>query len=113
VIKTMPPGTAVELGDEVPGGGDHDRVESSRSIGNPSIERILRRGGEVADVDAAVIKVEVECLLFAFSEGERCCGFGGVGEAVQLGQVEGAVGVLDVAEDAAGADRGELLIISD
>jgi hypothetical protein len=32
---------------------------------------------------------------------------------VQLGQVEGAVGVLDVAKDAAGADRAELLIITD
>ena len=40
----------------------------------------------------------------------RC--FGGVGEAVQLGELEGAVGVCDVAEDAAGADRGELLIIT-
>jgi hypothetical protein len=32
---------------------------------------------------------------------------------VQLGQVQGAVALLDVAEDAAGADRGELLIITD
>ena len=40
-------------------------------------------------------------------------GFGGVGEAMQLGQVEGAVAMLNVAEDAAGADRGELLIIAD
>ena len=32
---------------------------------------------------------------------------------MQLGQVEGAVAVLDVAEDTAGADRGELLIITD
>ena len=32
---------------------------------------------------------------------------------MQLGQAEGAVGVCDVAEDAAGADRGELLIIPD
>jgi hypothetical protein len=32
---------------------------------------------------------------------------------MQLGQAEGAVGVGDVAEDAAGADRGELLIITD
>ena len=31
---------------------------------------------------------------------------------MQLGQVEGAVGMLNVAEDAAGADRGELLIIT-
>ena len=38
-------GHGVEFGDEVPGGGDHDRVEPSRSVGNPSVERILRRGG--------------------------------------------------------------------
>ena len=36
VIETMRAGTAVEFGDEVPGGGDHDRVEPSRSVGNPS-----------------------------------------------------------------------------
>jgi hypothetical protein len=63
-------------------------------------------------MNTAVIKVEIECLQFAFSEGERCCRFGRVGEAVQLGQAEGAVGVGDIAEDAAGADRGELLIIT-
>ena len=49
----------------------------------------------------------------AFAEGERCLCFGRVGEAVQLGELQGAVDVLDVAEDAAGADRGELLIITD
>jgi hypothetical protein len=64
-------------------------------------------------MDTAVIKVKVECLRFAFAEGERCCGFGGVGEAVQLGDAECAVDVGDVAEDAAAADRGELLIITD
>jgi hypothetical protein len=32
---------------------------------------------------------------------------------VQLGQSDGAVGVRDVAEDTAGADRGESLIITD
>jgi hypothetical protein len=88
--------------------GSADRVEPSRSVGNPSREGILRGGGEVAYVNAPVIKVEVECLWFAVAEGERCCGFGGVGEAMQLGQSEGAVAVGDVAEDAAGADRGEL-----
>ena len=31
---------------------------------------------------------------------------------MQLGEVQRAVGVGDVAEDAAGADRGELLIIT-
>src|SRR5215203_855768 len=37
VIETMRPGTAVEFGDQVPGGGDHDRVEPCRPVGNPSI----------------------------------------------------------------------------
>ena len=32
---------------------------------------------------------------------------------MQLGEAQRAVGVRDVAEDAAGADRGELLIIAD
>jgi hypothetical protein len=44
VIKMMRPGTAVEFGDQVPGGGEHDRVEPSRSIENPSVERILSGG---------------------------------------------------------------------
>ena len=69
VIETMRAGTAVEFGDEVPGGGDHDRVEPSRSIGNPSREGILRGGGEVADMNAAVIKVEVECRLVCLRGG--------------------------------------------
>ena len=109
----MRAGTAVEFGDQVPGGGDHDRVEPSRSIGNPSVERILSRGGHVADMNTAVIKVELERRRVAVAEGERCCRFGGVGEAMQLGQAEGAVGVFDVAKHTAGADRGELLIITD
>src|SRR5215217_7616774 len=109
----MRTGTSVQLCDEIPGRGDHDRVEPCRSIGNPSFERILCRGGHVADMDPAVIKVELQTGRVAFAEGKRCCRFGGVGEAMQLGQPEGAISVLDVAEDAAGADGGELLIISD
>ena len=94
VIETMRPGTAVQLGDEVPGGGDHDRVEPSGSVGNPSVERILSCGGHIADMNAPVIKIEVECLWFAVAEGEGCCRFGGVGEAMQLGELQGAVAVL-------------------
>ena len=109
----MRAGTAVEFGDQVAGGGEHDRVEPGRSVGNPSAERILSRGGQVADMNTTVIKVEVQRRRVAFAEGKRCCRFGGVGEAMQLGQAEGAVGVCDVAKDTAGADRGELLIISD
>jgi hypothetical protein len=109
----MSTGLSVEFGDKFSGGGDHDRVKSGGSVGHPGREGIVGGGGDVADVNAAVIKVEVQCLRFAFAQEECGCGFGRVGEAVQLGQVEGAVGVGDVAEDAAGADRGELLIITD
>jgi hypothetical protein len=70
VIETMRAGPAVELGDEIPGGGDHDRVEPSRSIGNPSREGILRSRGEVADMNTAVIKVELEPRRVAFADGE-------------------------------------------
>ena len=90
VIETMRAGTSVQFGDQVPGGGDHDRLEPSRSIGNPTVERILCRGGHVADMDPAMIKVELERRRVALAEGKRCCRFGGFGEAMQLGQAEGA-----------------------
>src|SRR5829696_1149450 len=103
----MRAGTSVQFGDHVPGGCDHDRVEPSRSVGNPSVERILTGGGHIPDMNTTVIKIEVERSQVAVPDGEGCSCFGGVGKAVQLGQVEGAIAVFDVAEDAAGADRGE------
>ena len=63
-------GLSVEFVDKFSGGGDHDRVESGGPVGNPSGEGIVCGGGNVADMNAAVIKVEVECLWFAFAEGE-------------------------------------------
>jgi len=72
----------------LPSGGDHDRIEPCHSVGNPSVECIFSGGGQVADMNTAVIKVEVERLWLAIAEGERGCRFGGVGEAVQLGQAE-------------------------
>jgi len=112
-VKAMAAGSTVEFGDQVAGGGEHDRVEPSCPVGKPCVERILGGGGEVADMDPAVIKVEVERPRVAVAEGERGCRLGGVGEAMQFGQPEGAVGVADVAQHAAGADRAELLIITD
>ena len=90
-------GSSVEFVDKLSSGGEHDRVESCGSVGSPSREGILRGGGVVADMNTPVVEVEVECLWFAFSEGEGCCRFGGVGEAMQLGELEGAMGVFDVA----------------
>ena len=89
----MGAGASVEVGDEAPGWGEHDRVEPSRSVGNPSAERIVSRGCPITDMNTAVIKVELQPRRVAFSDGERCCRFGGVGEAMQPGQAEGAVGV--------------------
>jgi hypothetical protein len=37
VVETTRPGTAVEFGDQVPGGGEHDRVEPGCSVGNPTL----------------------------------------------------------------------------
>ncbi len=49
----------------------------------------------------------------AVADQEGGGGFVGVGEAVQLGEPDRPVGVLEVGEDAAGADRGELLVVAD
>ena len=106
-------GSAVEVGDEFAGGGEHDRVEPGGPVGNPRSEGVLGGLGEVADVDAADDQGRTPSARVAVAEGEGGCCFGGVGEAVEFGEVKGAVGVFDVAEDAAGADRGELLIITD
>ena len=60
-----------------------------------------------------LVEVEAERFGSAVAEGEGGGAFGGVGEPVQLGEPDGSVGVGDVAEHAAGADRGELLVVTD
>ena len=79
-----------------------DALPGARLVGG--CVRDALAGRPVADVDPSVVEVEVQCGGVAVAEGEGGGGFGGVGEAVQLGELEGAVGVSDVAEDAAGAD---------
>jgi hypothetical protein len=75
-------GSAVELGDELAGRSEHDRVQSSRSILNPSVERVLGDRGEITDMNTAMIEIEVECAGIAVPQGERGLCFGRVGEAV-------------------------------
>ena len=70
MVEAMITGATVEFGDKLAGGGEHDRVEPSRSVGNPSVERILCRGGHVADMNTAVIKVKLEAPTVALAEGE-------------------------------------------
>ena len=109
----MVAGAPVELGGQFAGGGEHDRVTAVRAVVEPGVEDVLGEGVEVADVDPAVVEVEAEGLRAAVAQGEGGGGFGGVGEPEQLGQAGGAVGGGEVAQHAAGADRGELLVVSD
>jgi hypothetical protein len=106
-------GAPVEISDKVANGGEHDRVEPGGPVGNPGGERVLGGSSKITDMHTPMIKIERQRLGVTFAEGEGGCGFGRVGEAVELGEVKCAMAVCDVAEDAAGADRGELLIITD
>src|SRR5699024_8381714 len=106
-------GTLVQLGDQVPRGGEHDRVHPAGSVGGPSSEDVVRQRCEVTDVDTVVVEVEPERLEGPVPQGEGGGTFGGVGEPHELGQVQVAVGGADVAQDASGAERGELVVIAD
>jgi hypothetical protein len=75
-------GSAVELGDELAGRSEHDRVQSGRSILHPCGEGILGDLGEITDMNTAMIEIEVECAGIAVPQGERGLCFGRVGEAV-------------------------------
>ena len=109
----MVAGALVELADQFAGGGEHDRIQAAAPVGLPGREDLLGEGGEVADMDSSLVEVEAERFGPAIAEGEGCEAFGGVGEPVQLGEPDRSVGVGDVAEHAAGADRGELLVVTD
>ena len=106
-------GTLVEAADQLTGRGQHDRVEAVAAVVLPAVEDGVEGGGGVADVDASPVEVEAERFGSAVAEGEGSGGLGRVGEPVQLGEPDRAVTGLDVAQHAAGPDRGELLIITD
>ena len=69
-IKSLGAGPAVEVGNQLAGGGEHDGVESGRPVGRPGGEGIVGGFGKVADVNTAVIKVEGERCQLAVTEGE-------------------------------------------
>ena len=106
-------GALVELADQVAGGGEHDRVQA--------VPRSVCQAAKTSSVMVArsptwtrsLVEVEPERLGPAVAQGQGGGAFGGVGEPEQLGQPERAVGGGDVAQDAAGADRGELLVVAD
>ena len=58
----MGAGASVEVGRWAPGWGEHDRVESSRPVGSPGAERVFGGRGEVADMHATMLEVELQRL---------------------------------------------------
>ena len=70
-VEAVVSGAAVQFGDQIAGGGEHDRVQPGRPVRGPSGEGILGDGGQVADVDPAVVKVEVERLRVTVTERKR------------------------------------------
>jgi hypothetical protein len=106
-------GPLVELADQLAGGGEHDRVKAPAAVGLPGREDVVGERGEVPDMDSSLVEVEAERFGPAVAEGEGCEAFGGVGEPEQLGEPDHSVGVGDVAEHPAGADRGKLLVVTD
>ena len=69
-VEALITGATVEFGDQLARGGEHDGIESSRSVQDPSGEGILSGFGNVTDMDASVIEIEVERREFTFAEGE-------------------------------------------
>jgi hypothetical protein len=70
-VATVLAGAAVQVGDQLAGGGEHDRVQSDGSVGNPGGEGILGDLGEITDMNPAVIEIEAECTGIFFPQGER------------------------------------------
>src|SRR5215204_3143990 len=53
-VETLITGSAVELSDELAGRSEHDRIQSGRSILNPSSEGIIGDLGEITDMNTAM-----------------------------------------------------------
>ena len=113
LVEAVLAGALVEFGDQLAGGGEHDRVEALVGVGTPRGEGVVGHGGQVTDVDALLVQVEAERAGVAVPQGQRGGRFGGVGEPHEFGQLDRAVAGLDVAERSARSDRGELLGVAD
>ena len=77
-VEAVGAGPLVELGDQVAGGGEHDRVQAGGAVGLPGGEDVLGHGGQVADVDAVAVEVEAERLGVALAQREGGGAFGRV-----------------------------------
>ena len=57
-VATMITGSPVQLSNKLAGRSEHDRIESGRSILNPSGEGIIGDLGEITDMHTAMIEIE-------------------------------------------------------
>ena len=105
-------GAAVQVGDELPGGSQHDRVQARCPVGSPGLEDLLAHGGHVPDVDPAPVQVEPDRLGAPLAQREGRGRLGGVVEAHHLRQFHRPVLGLDVAQDTPSADGRELLVVA-
>ena len=106
-------GGLVQSCDEIAGGRQHQALAAIRPFGHPGAEDLAEAGVDVSAVHAVVVEVEPEggSVTGTQVEGGGC--LDRVGEPDDLLEAYGAVRAGDVAQDSAGADRGELLVVSD
>lgn len=113
--ESISAGASVDGVDQVTRRGEQDGVQSGRALGSPCSVRLIEAGGGVADVDALVVGVVRDRGRITVTQGKRrgCLGVVraavGVSEPRDVGEGRSTV----LAQDAAGADRGQLLIVAD
>jgi hypothetical protein len=81
----MNAGSPVQFRNQVAGGGKHDRIQSTTPVGSPGVEEVFGECGKVSDVDSLPVEVEAQSLRPSVPQRQRCGGFGGVVESVELG----------------------------
>jgi len=103
----------VQAGDQVTGGGEHDRVQAGVPVGRPRGVGVVGDGAQVADVDPVPVEVEPDRRGIARAQGEAGRSLSLVPEPDQLGQSDRADGGLDVAQHPASGDGGQLPVVAD
>lgn len=61
-VEALVAGAGVEFSDQLAGGGEHDRIQTTLPVGAPGGEHVGGHGGQVADVDTLLVEVEAECF---------------------------------------------------
>ena len=106
-------GAGVQDGDQVAGGGQHDRVQACPAVGQPRFVGRVGRSGQGPDVDPGVVQVEAETSLVPGPQRQAGCALGRVGEPGQLGKGDGTYGFGDITQDATGGHGSQLLVVAD